>query len=475
MPFDSKTTGPSSMPASGSGTIGYYRFTDIFFEWHQALPKQEDVGPLKALIAYSALVHPDHPLRKPGVNGIELYLGTFESNEMRLLFSSAQIEYMRYWLHACGLTRDPIPIPSSEYLIKPGDLRNCSPDVYSDAAVLKRAIKVRRRRSRPRNRRSRGRRRGRRGGLDDHPLLAYMLCVCVCAGECNCADCTAGGAQNIEKNNKRLKGTGTLLGARRQVFERVRTLWAAKLGTWLAMDFEAWDREHTLLKEFGWSLVQWTGDEQKKEHGHLVVIERRHFSQTYVPNHQDNYNFGKSIDVDKDKFKEHICELIEKHRKAGPLFIVFHDASQDVKYLKSDGLKAIERIEHVLPDNPATGEIYVVDTVDLFAALEGDSSNQSRALDRVCRHLQIPTSYLHNAGNDAYYTLEAMMSMASGDPLDEQREKRWPNRTVDSKPKVEFADWEEDSDLSDMEGIFGFPPNSTAKVAKEEAIINDEV
>ncbi len=42
---------------------------------HQALPNQEDVGPLKALIAYSALVHADHPLRKPGVNGIELYLG----------------------------------------------------------------------------------------------------------------------------------------------------------------------------------------------------------------------------------------------------------------------------------------------------------------------------------------------------------------------------------------------------------------
>lgn len=42
---------------------------------HQALPNQEDVGPLKALIAYSALVHSDHPLRKPGVNGIELYLG----------------------------------------------------------------------------------------------------------------------------------------------------------------------------------------------------------------------------------------------------------------------------------------------------------------------------------------------------------------------------------------------------------------
>ncbi|KAI0375611.1 hypothetical protein BV20DRAFT_1047898 [Pilatotrama ljubarskyi] len=55
--------------------LGYYRFTDIFFEWHQALPNQADVSPLKALIAYNALVHPDHPLRKKGVNGIELYLG----------------------------------------------------------------------------------------------------------------------------------------------------------------------------------------------------------------------------------------------------------------------------------------------------------------------------------------------------------------------------------------------------------------
>ena len=42
---------------------------------HLALPNQDDVGPLKALIAYNALVHPDHPLRMPGVNGIELYLG----------------------------------------------------------------------------------------------------------------------------------------------------------------------------------------------------------------------------------------------------------------------------------------------------------------------------------------------------------------------------------------------------------------
>ena len=46
---------------------------------HLALPNQDDVSPLKALIAYQALVHPDHPLRKPGVNGIELYLGEWHT------------------------------------------------------------------------------------------------------------------------------------------------------------------------------------------------------------------------------------------------------------------------------------------------------------------------------------------------------------------------------------------------------------
>lgn len=80
---------------------------------------------------------------------------------------------------------------------------------------------------------------------------------------------------------------------------------------------------------------------------------------------------------------------------------VRRDAEQPSRYLKSDMVKAIERVDYLLPDSPQTGEIYVVDTADLFSALEGDASNNRRSLERVCRHLQITTKYLHNAGNDA--------------------------------------------------------------------------
>lgn len=44
------------------------------------LPNLEDVGPLKALIAYDALVHPDHPLRKEGLDGIEMFMGKCSAN-----------------------------------------------------------------------------------------------------------------------------------------------------------------------------------------------------------------------------------------------------------------------------------------------------------------------------------------------------------------------------------------------------------
>lgn len=68
--------------------------------------------------------------------------GTFANGEMRLLFSSAQIEYVRYWLHAMQLTKKPIPIPSLEYLIPPSDMMTVSPCVFKSAAALKMSIKV---------------------------------------------------------------------------------------------------------------------------------------------------------------------------------------------------------------------------------------------------------------------------------------------------------------------------------------------
>ncbi|KAF8663461.1 hypothetical protein AX16_001031 [Volvariella volvacea WC 439] len=392
------------MVAGSSVITGYYRYTDIWFEWHKVLPNPEDGRHLKAILSHDALVHPDHPLHIEGVEGVELFMGTFTTGELRLLFSSAQVDYIRYWLHAMKLTKDLIPVPYSDCLLTTSDLKYVSRVVYPDGRTLRAGIK------------------------------------------------------QIDKNNKRLKGANPTLASRRHTFERVRTLWGEQKGMWCALDFEAWEYEHQIITEFGWDLIYWKDKQPVYQFGHWIVDEYQQYRNgKYVPDCRYNYNFGESEIVRKTEFKNKVSSLIADLKKNGPVYLVFHDNNQDIKYLKSTIQAPLDDLSYLLPDDTPTNGVFVVDTADLFAALEGDSSSNRRSLDRMCKHLQIPTEYLHNAGNDAHYTLEALKLMASGDPVDIQREKRWPNRTGagpgENAIKVQFHPWEEDSDYSDNEGI----------------------
>lgn len=111
------------------------------------------------------------------------------------------------------------------------------------------------------------------------------------------------------------------------------------------------------------------------------------------------------------QLKERIHNMIHSMATPGPLFLVFHDNSQDIKYLRSPEIDApLDGLSFFLPETCTEAEtsdtpkVYVVDTSELFAALEGDSGGQKRALDRVCRLLQVKSSFtqhMHNAGNDA--------------------------------------------------------------------------
>jgi hypothetical protein len=71
-----------------------------------------------------------------------LYLGTLQSFETRLLFSSAQVEYLRYWLHAMGLTENLISLPYSDCLLTESSLRHVSPVTFKTKDELKGALKV---------------------------------------------------------------------------------------------------------------------------------------------------------------------------------------------------------------------------------------------------------------------------------------------------------------------------------------------
>ena len=119
------------------------------------------------------------------------------------------------------------------------------------------------------------------------------------------------------------------------------------------------------------------------------------------------------------QLRERIHNMIQSMRKPGPLFLVFHDNHEDLKYLRSPDIEApLDELSFFLPESCAeaaasdTNKIYVIDTSELFAALEGDSGGQKRSLERVCRLLQIKsefTQHLHNAGNDARVCIRSLL------------------------------------------------------------------
>ncbi|KAF9485268.1 hypothetical protein BDN70DRAFT_871278 [Pholiota conissans] len=402
------------MPAEVPVITGYYRYTDIWYEWAAALPDPADRAPVKAIFAHDALVHPDHPLHVDGVKGVQMYIGTFDSGEARLLFSSAQIDYIRYWLHEMDLTKNVVPLPYSDCLLTGANLKTVSTVVYSDGGSVRNAIKV------------------------------------------------------IDKNNKRLKGSNPEVRHKRHVFEVVRNLWAAKGGVWCALDFESWELEHSVMTEFGWSLVGWRDGQKIEECGHIIVDEGRKYANSqYVPDHRYNYMFqGKSEIVKKTVVKQRVQDMIAKLAEFGPIFLVFHDNTSDIKDLGTLGVN-LEGLSYMLPEAAVENGIFAVDTADLIAALLGEEGGNKRSLEKMCSLLQIRTSYLHNAGNDAYYTLKALEAMAEGDPVDIQREKRWPQQTP-AGVKVELKPWQEDSDYSDEEGVFGEVVISGAKHASPQ-------
>jgi hypothetical protein len=81
----------------------------------------------------------------------------------------------------------------------------------------------------------------------------------------------------------------------------------------------------------------------------------------------------------------------------------FNVEYKPTRYLNSKAVEApLTGLAYMLPDATPDDGIWVIDTGDLFAALEGEPGGNKRGLERVCRHLQIPTEWLHNAGNDAH-------------------------------------------------------------------------
>jgi hypothetical protein len=78
--------------------------------------------------------------------------------------------------------------------------------------------------------------------------------------------------QAIEKLNKKL-GYDEQLMRQRMQFEKARAAWYNKVGNWVSLDFEDWERDHSRITELGASVLHWQENGEPLRHDHHLIVK----------------------------------------------------------------------------------------------------------------------------------------------------------------------------------------------------------
>ena len=143
-----------------------------------------------------------------------------------------------------------------------------------------------------------------------------------------------------------------------------------------------------IILEIGFVVSFLARPEDSKEAFHFIIAENSHFvNSEYVPDNRDKFKFGTS---ERMSLKEAAAKFMQHIRDV--YFLVTHSGAHDEAYLASSGI-SLERKT-------------MFDTLTSGTAVFG--------LKRLLNDLAIPfdEDILHNAGNDAYYTLKLFLALA---------------------------------------------------------------
>jgi hypothetical protein len=195
----------------------------------------------------------------------------------------------------------------------------------------------------------------------------------------------------------------------------------------ISVDLEAYEHANSMITEIGIAILDtrhiadiapgkngqnWF---EKIEAHHLRIKDYEHMvNRRYVQGCPDQFNFGKSDFIALENaalvvelcFKQHSRDttesgpLGEAQEKFRPIILLGHDPEGDIRYLHTLGFNAY--------DNKSIRE--VLDTQLIYQALKDECN--PRSLDSTLREFGILPMNLHNAGNDAVYTMQALIAMA---------------------------------------------------------------
>jgi DNA polymerase III alpha subunit (gram-positive type) len=126
---------------------------------------------------------------------------------------------------------------------------------------------------------------------------------------------------------------------------------------------------------------------------HIIVTDYMHLKNgRFVADNRDKFNFGRSLLLSLKSALEHVMSVLMTPNSC----LIGHNIQADIKFLKNVSTKKID-----LP---------IFDTQIIYK--QATLNENIFGLIRVLDETGILYANLHNAGNDAYYTLEVFKRIA---------------------------------------------------------------
>ncbi|KAI9762317.1 MAG: Dom-3 Z [Chaenotheca gracillima] len=211
----------------------------------------------------------------------------------------------------------------------------------------------------------------------------------------------------------------------------------------VSVDVEAWEFDQKIVTEIGISTLD-TEDLLGVPPGsdgagwapmirsrHFRILEhRRRINKVHVKGCAEDFNFGQSEWIREQDVLSRLQECFtpplgrsdlpsDRLRK---VVLVAHDAVGDKKYLTGLGFKLTQFISDT------------IDSADLYRA--ANRYLRQPALSTLLLQNGIAAKHLHNAGNDAYYTLRVAVTIAADRTFNKGTAKDW---AIEKQSRIEEA------------------------------------
>lgn len=215
--------------------------------------------------------------------------------------------------------------------------------------------------------------------------------------------------RRLEAINNVISNGSPLLQAMKKAIE------SGKIKRLLAFDVEAFEHNQKFLLELGAAVYEIPQDSASApptiEPFHFVMKENvKKKNGKFCANNRDNYSFGKSKFLPTNQV---FSWLLGQMKKPGT-GIIGHNVSADLRYLEqAKNFKETGARFPVPCDTPFHQKYFkglsIFDTQAIFR--EVHLRPHEEKLEKLLIHYGIPHNYLHNAGNDAYFTLMTALKL----------------------------------------------------------------